>query len=140
MRRLGGGDVGFAVDDGAVVHAGGEGDVGVGGGVDAAAGGEDLRRHLHGLGEVAGDVERAATKRLPKEWPSSSPWLEAELEEFGEEVLVFGEGDHAVADVAGGSILKSSRSRPEEPPSSVTVTMAARSRMRQGRRCGAGCR
>ena len=32
----------------------------------------------------------------------------------------------------GGSILRSSRRRPEEPPSSVTVTMAARSRMRQG--------
>ena len=32
----------------------------------------------------------------------------------------------------GGSILKSSRSRPEEPPSSVTVTMAARSAMVQG--------
>ena len=30
----------------------------------------------------------------------------------------------------GGSMFKSSRRRPEEPPSSVTVTIAARSQMR----------
>lgn len=52
----GGGDAGFSVDDGAVVHEGGDGHVGVGCRVDAAAGGEDLGRHLYGLGEVAGDV------------------------------------------------------------------------------------
>jgi len=67
---------------------------------------------------------------------------EAELEELGEEVLVLGEGDHAVADVAGRSIWRSSRRRPEEPPSSVTVTMAERSRMTTGGWCGrrGGCR
>ncbi len=45
---------------------------------------------------------RAATKRLPKLWPSRSPCGEAVLEELREEVLVLGEGDEAVADVAGG--------------------------------------
>jgi len=46
--------------------------------------------------------------------------VEAILEELGEQVLVLRERDHAVADVAGGKHLKSSRRRPEEPPSSVT--------------------
>ena len=61
---VGPGDVGFAVDDGAVVHAGGEGDVGVGGGVDAAAGGEDLRRHLDGLGKIAGHAGEGGEKEI----------------------------------------------------------------------------
>jgi len=36
----------------------------VGGGVDAAAGGENLRRHLHGLGEVAGDVGERSEEQI----------------------------------------------------------------------------
>ena len=36
----------------------------------------------------------------------------------------------------GGSMLKSLRSRPEEPPSSVTVTTAARSAIEPGSRVG----
>src|ERR1700723_3875213 len=36
----------------------------------------------------------------------------------------------------GGSILKSLRSRPEEPPSSVTVTTAARSAIWEGSAAG----
>ncbi len=47
-------------------------------------------------------------------------------------MLIFREGHHAVAQVAGGRMLKSLRRRPLEPPSSVTVTMAARSLIREG--------
>ena len=97
-----GGDVGLAFDEGAVVHAGGECDVDVGGGKDAAAGGEDLRRHLYGLGEVAGDVGERGDEKVAEAVAFELALLEAELEEFGEQVLVLGEGDHAVADVAGG--------------------------------------
>ena len=44
---------------------------------------------------------RAVTKRLPKLWPfSPPPPCEAVLKELGEQGLVFGEGHHAVADVA----------------------------------------
>ena len=101
-----GGDVGFAVDDGAVVHARGEGDVGVGGGVDAAAGGENLRGHLHGLGEVAGDVGESGDEEVAEAVAFEVALVEAVLEEAGEQVLVLGERDHAVADVAWGKHLE----------------------------------
>ena len=96
-----GGDVGFAVDDGAVVHERGEGDVGVGGGVDAAAGGEDLRGHLHGLGKVSGDVGEGGEEEIAEAVPFEVTVVEAVLEEPGEQELVLGERDHAVADVSG---------------------------------------
>ena len=45
----------------------------------------------------------AATKRLPKLWPPRpSPDAEAVGEELGEQVFFLAEGDHAVAQVAGG--------------------------------------
>ena len=106
MRLLAGGDAGLAVDEGAVVHARGEGDVGVGGGEDAAAGGEDLRGHLDGLGEVSGDVGEGGDEEVAEAVAFELALVEAELEELGEEVLVLGEGDHAVADVAGGEHLE----------------------------------
>ena len=87
---------------GAVVHAGGQGDVGGGGGVDAAAGGENLRGQLHGLGEVAGDVGERGDEEVAEVVAFEVALREAVLEETGEEMLVFGERDHAVADVAGG--------------------------------------
>jgi hypothetical protein len=102
----GGGDVGLALDDGAVVHARGEADVGVGGREDAAADGEDLRGHLHGLGEVSGDVGEGGDEEVAEAVAFELALVEAEPEEAGEEVLVFGEGDHAVADVAGGQHLE----------------------------------
>jgi hypothetical protein len=97
-----GGDIGLAVDDGAVVHERGEGDVLVGGGEDFATGGEDLRRHLHGLGEVAGDVGERGHEQVAEAVTLEIALVEAVLEEPGEQVLVFGERDHAVANVAGG--------------------------------------
>ena len=95
-------DVGFAADDGTIFHAGGEGDVGGGGGVDAAAGGEDVGGGLDGLGEVSGDVGEGGEEEIAEGVAFEVTLLEAVLEEAGEEVLVFGESDHAVADVAGG--------------------------------------
>ena len=79
--------------------------------------------------------ERAATKRLLKLWPSSWPPAEAELEERREEArgLSSERATMQFQDVASrGAFLKSLRRRPEEPPSSVTVTTAERSRMMQG--------
>ena len=99
---LGGGDAGFAVDDGAVVHAGGDGGVGGGAGVDAAAGGEDLGADLDGLGEVSGDAGEGGEEEVAEAVAFEVAVGEAVLEEAGEEVFVLGEGDEAVADVAGG--------------------------------------
>ncbi len=101
-----GSDAGLAFDEGAVVHAGGEGDVGVGGGEDASAGGEDLGGHLDGLGEVSGDVREGGDEEVAEAVAFELALAEAELEELGEEMLVFGEGDHAVADVAGREHLE----------------------------------
>ena len=102
MDAFGGGDVGFAAHDGAVVHAGGERGVGGGGGVDAAAGGEDLRAGLDGLGEVAGDAGEGGEEEVAEAVAVEVALGEAVLEKAGEEVFVFGERDEAVAQVAGG--------------------------------------
>ena len=103
---LGGGDAGFAVDGGAVVHAGGDGGVGGGAGVDAAAGGEDLGAGLDGLGEVAGDAGEGGEEEVAEAVAFEIAVGEAVLEEAGEEGFVLGEGDEAVADVAGGQHLE----------------------------------
>ena len=84
-----GGNAGLAVDGGAIVHAGGEGDVAVGGGIDAAARGEDLRGHLHGLGEVARDVGEGRDEEVSEGVAVKVALAEAVLEELSEEVLVF---------------------------------------------------
>src|ERR1019366_7972649 len=97
-----GGDAGLAVDEGAVIHAGGKGDVGIGGGINASAGGEDLRGHLYGLGEVAGDLGERGDEEVAKAVTVEVALVEAILEELGEQVFVLRERDHAVADVAGG--------------------------------------
>jgi len=94
-------DAGFAVDDGAIVHAGGESGVGGGGGVDAAAGGEDLRRSLDGGGEVPGDSSERGEEEIAEAVTFEIARAEAVLEELGEKMLVLGEGDEAVAEVAG---------------------------------------
>ena len=96
-----GGDAGFAVDQGAIVHARGEGDVAVGGGVDAASGGENLGGHLHGLGEVSGDAGERGEEEVAEAVALQVALVEAVLEEAGEQELILGERDHAVADVAG---------------------------------------
>lgn len=100
------GDVGLAAHNGAVFHEGGEGDVGRGGRIDAAPGGEDLGGGLNGLGEVAGDVGERGEEEIAEGVAFEVALFEAVLEEAGEEVLVFGEGDHAVTDVAGRKHLE----------------------------------
>jgi hypothetical protein len=94
-------DVGFAAYEGAVFHAGGEGDVRDGGGVDAASGGEDLRGGLDGLGEISSDVGERGEEEVSEGVAFEIAVLKAILKEAGEEVLIFGERDHAVADVSG---------------------------------------
>ncbi len=117
----------------AVVHACDQGGVGGGDGVDAAAGGENLGGELDGVAEVAGDFGEcgdeevaevvaleavAGAEAVAKSWASrSSSSLSATMQ---------------LRRSPGGSMLKSLRRRPEEPPSSVTVTRAARSVMRLG--------
>ncbi len=98
-----GGDAGFSADDGAVGHAGGEGDVVGGDGVDVPGGGEDFGGEADGLGEVAGHFDECCDEQVAEvvafELASGA---EAVLEEAGDEPLVLGERDHAVAEVAGG--------------------------------------
>ena len=99
---LAGGDVGFAAHEGAVVHARDQGGVGGGGGIDAAAGGENLGGQLDGVGEVAGDLSERGDEEIA-EVVAFEPVAGAEAvgEELGQQVLFFAESDHAVAQVAG---------------------------------------
>ena len=98
----GGGDICFTVDEGAVVHACGEGGVGGGGRVDATAGGKDLGAGLDRLSEVPGDACESGEEEIAKAVAVEVALRETVLEELGEEVLILREGDEAVAEVAGG--------------------------------------
>src|SRR5208283_1349813 len=68
---------------------------------DAASCGEDLGGHLHVLGEVSGDAGERGEEEIAEAVALEAAMLEAVLEEAGEQELVLGERDHAVADVAG---------------------------------------
>ena len=57
---------------------------------------------LHGLGEVSGDAGERGDEEVAEAVAFEVALREAVLEELGEQVLVLGERDHAVADVAGG--------------------------------------
>ena len=99
---LAGGDVGFAVDYFAVVHARREADVGGGGRVDVPARGEDLSGEADGLGEVAGHFREGGNEEIAEAVAfESRAGAEAVAEETGDEMLVLGERDHAVAEVTG---------------------------------------
>ena len=98
-----GGDVGFAADFAAIVHAGDKGGVGGGDGIDAAAGGEDFGSELNGLAKVAGDFSEGGDEEVAKVVALERVALaEAVIEEAREQVFFFAEGNHAVAKVARG--------------------------------------
>ena len=78
-----GGDVGFAADHGAVFHARDDGGVGGGGGIDAAARGEDLGSELDGMGEVAGDLGQGGDEEIAEAVAVRGP---ACFEAIGEEL------------------------------------------------------
>jgi hypothetical protein len=87
----------------AVFHAGDEGGVGGGDGIDAASGGEDFGSELNGLGKVAGDFGEGGDEEVAEVVAFERFALaEAVVEEAGEQVFFSTEGDHAVAEVAGG--------------------------------------
>jgi hypothetical protein len=97
-----GGDVGFAADGGAVVHLRIQSYICGGGGVDVAAGGKNLRRHLDGLAEVAGDAGERGQKEVAEAVALEAfAGRKAILEEAREQVLILTERDHAVAQIAG---------------------------------------
>ncbi len=83
------------------VHARGESDVAICGWINAAAGGEDLRGHLHRLGEVAGDAGERGDEEVAEAVALKVALREAVLEEPGQQELVLRECDHAVAHVSG---------------------------------------
>jgi len=72
----------------------------VGCGIDAASCGENLGGHLHGWAKSPVMPERARGRDC-EAVALQAALLKAVLEEAGEQELVLGEGDHAVADVAG---------------------------------------
>ena len=97
-----GGDVGFAAHERAVVHARHQRGIGRGDGVDAATGGENLRRQLDGVGKVAGNLGERGDKEVA-EVVSLERVAAAEAmgEEPGQQIFFLAERDHAVAQVAG---------------------------------------
>ena len=102
MRRLAGGDVGFAAHQRAVVHARHQGGIGRGDRIDAATRGKNLRGQLDGLGEVAGDLGQRGHKEVAEVVAFERvAAAEAVGEELGQQVLFFAERHHAVAQVAG---------------------------------------
>jgi hypothetical protein len=55
---------------------------------------------LNGLGEVSGDVGERRDEEVAEAVAFEVALVEAELEEFGEEVFILGERDHAVANIS----------------------------------------
>ena len=84
------------------MHARAEGGVGGGGGIDAAASGKNLGAGLDGLGEVAGNAGESGEEEIAEAVAFQVALGEAVLEEAGEQVLILGESDEAVAQVARG--------------------------------------
>src|ERR1700723_3578445 len=76
---------------------------------------------------------RAATNRLPKLWPlSASPPRKRWVNSWASRSSSWLRAIMQLRRSPGGSMLKPMRNRPEEPPSSVTVTTAARSEINPG--------
>ena len=123
-------DLGFAADDTAVSEHGFEGDIGGGGGEDASANGEDLRRQFDGLGKVAGDLVHGGEEKITEAMAfEAATGSEAVAKQLGKKSS---SSDRAVMQLRmspGGRMSKSRRRRPELPPSSETVTMAVISMM-----------
>ena len=96
-------------------------------GIDVTLARKNLRRDANRFSEVSGDFcqrrEKQISKTVTAEFAVTTKTI---TEESRQQSRVFRERDHAVADVAGGSICSSSRRRPELPPSSETVTIAER--------------
>ena len=96
------GNVGFAFDELAVVELGFEGYVLRGGGENASADCKDARGNSHGFREIAGDVSERGEEEVAETvaGEAAAATGKAILKEFAEQVLVFRESHHAVADVA----------------------------------------
>jgi hypothetical protein len=105
--ELAGSDVGFAAHEGAIIHAGHEGGVGSGYGIDLAAGGQDLRGQLNGEAEVAGDLGEGGYEEIAEIVSLEAfAGTEAMSEEAGEQVAFLRQGHHAVAQVARGQHIE----------------------------------
>src|SRR5207245_5715399 len=100
--RAAGRDARLTVNDAAVVEAGDEVHIREGGGENAAANGEHFAGDANGFGEIAGDVSERGEKKIPEiVADKAAPGMEAVLEQAPEQRFVFGERDHAVANVPG---------------------------------------
>ena len=98
-----GGDPGLAADDGAVFHAGDDGDIGRCCGKDVSAGREDFGGEADRLGEVAGHLGKGSDEQVAEVVAFEvASVAKAVAEKAGDQALVFGEGNHAIAQVAGG--------------------------------------
>ncbi len=94
-------DFGLAANEGAIFHAGGDGDVGGCSGEDVSTRGKDLGGKTNGLGEVAGHLGEGGDEEVAEVMAAQFGALaEAVTEELGDEALIFGESDHAVAQIS----------------------------------------
>src|SRR5580698_8579288 len=97
-----GGNVGFTLYDFTVVHQRGEADVGRGCGVDMASRGEDFCGQTDGLGEISRHLRKRGDEEVAEAVAfEAGTGAKSMAEEAGDEVLIFREGNHAVAQVAG---------------------------------------
>ncbi len=102
-RGATGGDASFAVDDAAVFERGDEVNVRKRRREDAAANGEDFAANADGFSEVAGDVGKRGEKKIAEIMADeTAARVETVLKEAAKKGLIVREGDHAVANVAGG--------------------------------------
>ena len=96
------GNSSFALNALAVGEGGRQVHMGKCGGEDAATHGENLTGNADGFGKVAGDMSESGKKKIAEIVAAKpAPRMKTILEKPAEKWFVLGEGDHAVANVAG---------------------------------------
>ena len=97
-----GGDARFTVNFASVLEGGDERNIGDGGRKDTTADGEDFAADADGFEKITRDVGKSREKEIAEVVADqSAASVETILKKMGEKVFILGEGDHAVADVAG---------------------------------------
>jgi len=133
-RHGAGGDARFAVDGAAVFERGDQMHVRERGRKDASANGQHFAADADGFGEIAGDMRERGQKKIAEiVADETASRMKTILEETARRASSFERATMQLRMSPGGRMRFSRRKRPELPPSSVTVTMAARSAM--GARC-----
>ena len=97
----GGGDTGLSRDPASILQFSTQRHIRISGGINHALNSENFRRKVHGFSEITGHFRHSREKEVAEAVAvEAANAAEPESKEAGHEVFVFGQGDHAVSNVA----------------------------------------